>query len=139
MCPLIKKPTECLFQNTLPSLSNTYLRFWSLNPLSANATRWSNTFKQFVDNLPTNCLSVFDHFVILALKGLRENQKLSRKFEKLNRMFESSVKHSKSSATCLGCNTVHVVQSSHGNIQVKLQSNILTSSHWKLRNYMLAG
>ena len=26
--------------------------------------------KQFVGNLPTNCLSVFDHFVGLALKGL---------------------------------------------------------------------
>ena len=25
---------------------------------------------QFVGNLPTNCLSVFDHFVGLALKGL---------------------------------------------------------------------
>ena len=25
----------------------------------------------FPRNLPTNCLSVFDHFVILALKGLR--------------------------------------------------------------------
>ena len=41
-----------------------------LNPLSANPTKWSNTLKQFVGNLP-NCLSVFDHFVILALKGLR--------------------------------------------------------------------
>ena len=39
-------------------------------PLTANPTRWSNTLKQFVGNLPTNCLSVFDHFVILALKGL---------------------------------------------------------------------
>ena len=28
------------------------------------------TLKQFVGNLPTNCLSVFDHFVKLALKGL---------------------------------------------------------------------
>ena len=28
----------------------------------------SDTFKQFVDNLPTNCLSVFDHFVGLALE-----------------------------------------------------------------------
>ena len=36
----------------------------------ANATKWSNTFKQFVGNLPTNCLSVFGHFVGLALKGL---------------------------------------------------------------------
>ena len=41
-----------------------------LNPLSANCTKWSNTLKQFVDNLPTNCLSVFGHFVGLALKGL---------------------------------------------------------------------
>ena len=41
------------------------------NPLSANITKWSNTLKQFVSKLPTNCLSVFDHFMILALKGLR--------------------------------------------------------------------
>ena len=40
-----------------------------LNPLSANPTKWSNTLKQFV-GMQTNCLSVFDHFVILALKGL---------------------------------------------------------------------
>ena len=39
-------------------------------PLSANPTKWSNTLKQSVGNLPTNCLSVFDHFVGLALKGL---------------------------------------------------------------------
>ena len=42
-----------------------------INPLSANPTKSSNTLKQFVGKLPTNCLSVFDHFVILALKGLR--------------------------------------------------------------------
>ena len=36
-----------------------------LNPLSANPTKWSNT-----PNLLTNYLSVFDHFVGLALKGL---------------------------------------------------------------------
>ena len=40
-----------------------------INPLSANPTKWSNTFKQFVGKLPTNRLSVFDHFVGLALKG----------------------------------------------------------------------
>ena len=45
-------------------------RFWiSVNPLSVNYTKWSNTLKQFVANLPTNCLSVFDHFVGLLLKG----------------------------------------------------------------------
>ena len=44
------------------------------NPLSANPTKWPNTLKQFVGNLPTNCLSVFDHFVGLAFKGLRESE-----------------------------------------------------------------
>ena len=43
----------------------------AVNPLSANPTKWSNTLKQFVDILPTNCLSVFDHFMNLALKGLK--------------------------------------------------------------------
>ena len=41
-----------------------------INPLGANPTKWSNTFKQFVGKLPTNRLSVFDHFVGLALKGI---------------------------------------------------------------------
>ena len=41
------------------------------NPLSANPTKWSNTLKQFIGNLPTNCLSVFGHFVGLVLKGLK--------------------------------------------------------------------
>ena len=40
------------------------------NPLSANPTKWSNTLKQFVADLPRNCLNVFDHFVKLAFKGL---------------------------------------------------------------------
>ena len=42
-----------------------------VNPLSTNPTKWSNTLKQFVGKLPTNCLSVFDHFVKLALKELK--------------------------------------------------------------------
>ena len=41
-----------------------------LNSLSANPTKWSNTLKQCVCNLPTNCLSVFHHFMGLMLKGL---------------------------------------------------------------------
>ena len=40
------------------------------NPLSANITKWSNILKQFIGKLPTNSLSVVDHFVGLALKGL---------------------------------------------------------------------
>ena len=42
-----------------------------LDLLSANFTKWSNTLKQFVGKLSTNSLSVFDHFVGLALKGLK--------------------------------------------------------------------
>ena len=37
-------------------------------PLSANPTKWSNTFKQFAGKLQANCLSLFNHFVGLALK-----------------------------------------------------------------------
>ena len=46
-----------------------------VNPLDANHTKWSNKLKQFVGSQqPTNCLSVFDHFVGMALKGLRKHQ-----------------------------------------------------------------
>ena len=41
-----------------------------LNPLSANFTKWLNTLKTIRRLFPTNYLSVFDHFVGLALKGL---------------------------------------------------------------------
>ena len=41
-----------------------------VNPLSAKLTKWPNILKQFVGNLPTNCLSMFVHFQGLALKGL---------------------------------------------------------------------
>ena len=51
------------------NMSNV-LHLWD-NPLSANPIKWSNTLEEFVGNLPTNYLSVFDHFVILALKGLK--------------------------------------------------------------------
>ena len=43
-----------------------------VNPLSANPTKWSNTLKQFAGSLSTHCLTVFDHFVKLALKGLKQ-------------------------------------------------------------------
>ena len=41
-----------------------------VKPLGVNPTKWSNTIKLFVSNMPTNCLSVFDYFVGLALKEL---------------------------------------------------------------------
>ena len=45
-----------------------------INPLNANPEKCSNTLKQIVGNLPTICLSGFDHFMNLALKGLKEIQ-----------------------------------------------------------------
>ena len=57
------KPEKYLNGNT----GNTGLQ--CINPLSVNPTKWSNTLKQFVGKLATNCLSVFDHFVGLGLKG----------------------------------------------------------------------
>ena len=41
-------------------------RSFKFNPLCANPTKCSNTLKQFVVYLPTDCLNVFDHFVGLA-------------------------------------------------------------------------
>ena len=38
------------------------MQWFKFNPLSVNPTEWSNTLK--------HCLSVFDHFVGLVLKGL---------------------------------------------------------------------
>ena len=41
----------------------------AFNPLSADPTEWSGTLKQLFGK-PTNCLSVLDHFVGLALTGI---------------------------------------------------------------------
>ena len=43
------------------------------NSLSGNPTKWSNTLKHFVGYCRRIVLSVFDHFVRLALKGLTNN------------------------------------------------------------------
>ena len=40
------------------------------NPLSTNFLKWSDTLKQFFGKLPTNCLSVFDHFKGLSITAL---------------------------------------------------------------------
>ena len=63
----------CLYRLDLLMLVAVYF-----NPLSANPTKWSNTLKQFVGNLSINCLSVLDHFVGLALKGLMQLVDISR-------------------------------------------------------------
>ena len=60
----------------------------TINPLSAKFIKWSNTLKQIVGKLPTICLSVFDHFSGLALKGLKTI------FKKLNVSYKNKKKSS---------------------------------------------
>ena len=68
--PKIKHKTATSINGVSPS-KDSIETFGRLNPLSASPAKWSNTLKQFVGNLPTNCLSMFDHFMNLALKGLK--------------------------------------------------------------------
>ena len=58
------------------------LLFFTVNPLSANPTKWSNILKQFVGSLLTNYLTLFDHFAGLALKGLTHFRSVFRDFKK---------------------------------------------------------
>ena len=76
-----------LWPNDFITFLNSH--FWikvlsGVNPLRANPTKWSNTFKQFVGNLPTNFFSVYDHFVGLALRGLMYFCSLSEQFQESN-------------------------------------------------------
>ena len=60
------------------------------NPIGANPIKWPNTLKQFVGKLLTNCLSVFGHFVNLALKGLMPRAKEKNYFQYVHfRLFEN--------------------------------------------------
>ena len=59
-------------KDTLVIDQGTKTTFMQFKTLNANPTKWSNTLKQFVGNLPTNCLCVLHHFVGLVLKGLRQ-------------------------------------------------------------------
>ena len=61
-----------------------YRQKFLLNLISANPAKWSNKLKQFVGNLPANCLSVFNHFVKLALKGL----KISSQFQLMRKIMK---------------------------------------------------
>ena len=71
VCFPISCTLNSMEKSAIKSFRLNYKCDCSINPLSANFTKWSNTLKQLVGNLPNNCLSVFDHFVGLVLKGLR--------------------------------------------------------------------
>ena len=73
--------------------------FYYLNPLNANPEKWSNTLKQIVGSLPTICLSVFDDFINVALKGLNGNIVFSKNLcleEKSNKITPKQSTHLKS-------------------------------------------
>ena len=71
----IEKLIKCLHTNKAAGIDKISPKLKKksqliFNSLSANPEKWSNTLKQIVRNLLTICLSVFDHFMNLALKGL---------------------------------------------------------------------
>ena len=74
MSLMLSSALDVVVQSSMLILSIFVIRmivYYSfIHSLSTNFTKWSSTLKQFVGKLPTNCLSVFDHFVGLALKGL---------------------------------------------------------------------
>ena len=74
---LINQINYLLFTLRYEQIKNTHYSDKYFSPLSANPTRWPNTLKQFF-GINDNCLSVFDHFVKLALKGLRWQQQQQR-------------------------------------------------------------
>ena len=59
-----------IIYSEITSDHQNFVKVTLINPLSGKLIKWLNTLKQFVGNLPTNYLSVFDHFVGLAPKGL---------------------------------------------------------------------
>ena len=67
----LKICVKVLYQKEIPTQAFSCKYCEILNPLNTSPTKWSNTLKQFAGNLQTNCLSVFDYFVKLAVKGLR--------------------------------------------------------------------
>ena len=71
------------YQN-IAKLNSKMTKQCNINPLSANPTKWSDTLKQFIGNLPTNLLSVFDHFEKLALKGFKNTAKNDAKLKQCN-------------------------------------------------------
>ena len=65
-CTLKNDEKYFLFHFKMVKHTQTVEKYFLFSP-----TKWSNTLKQSVGKLPTNCLSVFDHFVIFALRGLK--------------------------------------------------------------------
>ena len=100
--------SKCDNRNNLPRIIFSV----NYNPLNANFTKWSNTLKHFVGNLPTNCLSVFDHFVGLVLKGINLHPPQTNEETKIpdkNSTYILRLKqfcHCEEGFRCFGCSKV---------------------------------
>ena len=88
--------------------------FIGMNSLSTNPTKWSKTLTQFVGNLQTSCLSVFDHFVGVRFKGLNKDHK----FEVFHRK---------------GLHFIHLNANTHFHVK-KRSCNVNTHLHVKKRS-----
>ena len=105
ICHQMKEDIGLVLFNTINYYLNKVIVKTLIKPLSANFTKWSNTLKQFVGNLPTNFLSVFGHFVGQALKVKHRHEKKlvnlrqhKRKlYGKSNTLFIGSTVHNYSS------------------------------------------
>ena len=76
-----------------------------LNPLKASPTNWSNTLKQFVGKLPTNCLSIFGHFVGLVLKGGNQTEPITAWYSPFSYRRFSNVFRDYKNIMCIGVST----------------------------------
>ena len=69
-------------------------------------TKWPNTLKQFVGNLPTNCLSVFGNFVWLALKGFSEETDFGKKYREQKNAYWSPKNHNMTNRRIRVCSSL---------------------------------
>ena len=76
----------------------------TFNHLNTNPTKWSNTLKTIRLQKPTNCSSVFYHFVGLAVKGLivsRKKSNVNGHIITINFLLEINLTYLQIHLTCL--------------------------------------
>ena len=52
-------------------------------------SKWSNTLKQFVGKMPTNCLRVFDHFESMKIQSPKKSMEQNKKNQARERLKSS--------------------------------------------------
>ena len=62
---------DCGYKLLIPRVLERNFFFFNINPLGTNPSQWFKHTQKIRRLLQTKCLSLFDHFVWFALKGLR--------------------------------------------------------------------